>query len=330
MPAISVVIPTYNTKHEYLCTCVNSILQQSFCDYEIIIVDDGSDPCNAKLIDELIVKDERILVLHQKNQGVSVARNNGVKHAKGKYVTFVDADDKVLAGFLVEAFQVAEENDADIVYGFIKRTSGEASDSENKFPLRIKEIDEEWLRKYHIGYLYEREDVFFGRGPCSRLIKADIAKAINFPKGVPIGEDVLWNLEVIKRTRKRYLVDATWYNYIIRDDSVTCKYNPQISDSLMPFYNIVEEDTSIEKQLLALRALRDLKRYVFDIYLGHRENKDSFIKKWKRFNMLCVKEPWKKINNGSLLKSEDKKAKVKYILFRTKLLFLFYYIAKKS
>ena len=93
-PTISVIVPVYNTE-KYLQKCVNSILEQTYSNLEIILVDDGSDKEARELCDELAISDSRIIVVHQENSGLSAARNKGIDISTGQFVTFVDSDDYI-------------------------------------------------------------------------------------------------------------------------------------------------------------------------------------------------------------------------------------------
>ena len=92
MPKLSVIVPVYNTE-KYLRECIDSILAQTFGDFELLLVDDGSTDSSGAICEEYAQMDERIRVIHQKNAGATVARRNGVSHAGGEYITFVDSDD---------------------------------------------------------------------------------------------------------------------------------------------------------------------------------------------------------------------------------------------
>ena len=94
MPQISVIVPVYNTE-KYLHRCIDSILAQTFTDFELLLIDDGSTDNSGTICDEYATKDSRVRVFHKKNGGVSSARNLGVDNAKGEWVTFVDSDDCV-------------------------------------------------------------------------------------------------------------------------------------------------------------------------------------------------------------------------------------------
>ena len=120
MPFVSVIVPVYKVE-KYLRECLDSLVNQSLKDIEIICVDDGSPDNCGKILDEYAGKDPRIKVIHQKNGGVSNARNSGLKEASGKYISFVDSDDFVNSEFLEKLYDAAERNQADIAAGSIIR-----------------------------------------------------------------------------------------------------------------------------------------------------------------------------------------------------------------
>ena len=112
---VSIILPVYNVE-KYLDECVTSLLNQSYKNIEILFVDDGSTDNSGKILDEYKTKDERIKVFHKKNGGVSSAKNVGLKHAKGKYITFVDPDDYVMKEYVEYLLKLIEKNNADVAY----------------------------------------------------------------------------------------------------------------------------------------------------------------------------------------------------------------------
>lgn len=114
-PLVSVIIPVYNVE-EYLRKCVDSVLNQTYKNLEIILVDDGSTDSSGKICDEYVEKDERISAVHQKNGGLSVARNSGLSEAEGKYVYFLDSDDYITDNALETLVEIAEKDNSDIVF----------------------------------------------------------------------------------------------------------------------------------------------------------------------------------------------------------------------
>ena len=123
-PIVSVIVPIYNVE-SYLSQCLDSILKQSFVDFEVIMVDDGSKDKSGVICDEYAAKDSRINVFHQSNQGVSKARNVALNHAKGEYVIFMDADDFWYVDTCLETLvNEALRTGADIVRGEYKAVAG--------------------------------------------------------------------------------------------------------------------------------------------------------------------------------------------------------------
>ena len=94
MIEISIIVPVYNTE-KYIIRCINSVLKQTFRNWELILIDDGSIDSSGKICDFFQKKDNRIKVIHKKNEGVSIARNLGITLSKGNYITFIDSDDWV-------------------------------------------------------------------------------------------------------------------------------------------------------------------------------------------------------------------------------------------
>ena len=113
-PRLSIIVPVYNVEH-YLRKSVDSILKQTFADFELILVDDGSPDNSGKICDEYAKKDLRIKVIHKKNGGLSDARNNGIEVAKGEIIGFVDSDDEIDATMYQEMIKYLDEYQLDIV-----------------------------------------------------------------------------------------------------------------------------------------------------------------------------------------------------------------------
>lgn len=114
MPKLSIVVPVYNVE-EYVEKCLESILSQTFTDYEVIIIDDGSTDKSGIICDECAKKDDRVKVIHQRNQGVSAARNVGLEIATGDYISFIDSDDRIHKDMYEKMLGLAIDHDIDIV-----------------------------------------------------------------------------------------------------------------------------------------------------------------------------------------------------------------------
>lgn len=134
---VSIIIPVFNTKYEDLLKCLDSILAQTFPNFEVVIIDDGSEDYYGNRLDELVQLDSRISVFHKKNEGVSVARNFGVNKAIGQYILFVDGDDILTPWLLESAIQAVEDYDCDVIVGMINTTDKRPS----IFPSREKNVN---------------------------------------------------------------------------------------------------------------------------------------------------------------------------------------------
>ena len=301
MPKVSIIIPCYNIEKTDIDRCISRIDKQSFKDYEIIIIDDGSKDEHKAILDKLPELYQQITVYHQKNSGVSAARNKGVELAQGKYIVFVDADDTITSKYLSEAVKIAETTKADIVYGYTYRGLEEYKEPIKQEKTQYKVVKDEWLTDRYFRTYQPDGDKNFGRGPCARLMTKELVIKTPFQKGMSIGEDVIWNLDILKHANKKVLVDSIWYNYLIRGESVTRKYAPDIEQKLAPFYQRITayvDDSAKGSALLTSRVAYDYTNYVLGLYLGNKENRESFISKWRKANYAAKKGPWNLIDRA--------------------------------
>lgn len=230
---VSIVIPVYNVDHTLLNNCISSLINQTYKNLEIIIVDDGSKDNTGEYCDKLTESDERVRVIHQKNQGVSAARNNGTNAANGDYILYVDGDDVLCPIAVSEGVNHIKNDSVDMVISCVQkiRTHSEFSYSEefgvNSEIIRGAEIDQ--LRKHYIAlnnsqYKNVKGTGYINRGPYCRLIRKDIALSNPFTVGLPIGEDVLWNMSLLNKCESVCIVYNIWYGYLIHGQSAIRKY----------------------------------------------------------------------------------------------------------
>lgn len=213
---VSIVVPVYNTGM-YLEQCLNSILEQTYRNLEIICVNDGSTDDSTDILNEYASKDARIKVIHQENSGVSAARNRGLDAATGEYVTFVDGDDWVEA----EAYERMIRqfaNDVDIV------AMGAVIDGEtdNKKGL------EEYFNRLPMGLVAATPSVFVGLNlslPTKVYRRSLIEQySIRFPVGISYGEDSAFFCCVLAHSRALYNVGTRYYHYVQHESSAM--HNP--------------------------------------------------------------------------------------------------------
>ena len=208
---ISVIIPAYNIE-KYLPACLDSVLAQDFSSYEIIIIDDGSTDNTPSICDEYAKKFKNSIVIHQKNAGLSSARNTGIKHAKGEYVALIDGDDLIASNFLTRLHQAITETDSDIaICNFQEFT--ETTPNVTALSKVSVENRNEAVRKLLIQQ--ENRDVI----ACNKLYKKEVFKGIEFPVG-QLHEDTLTTYKLLAATKKVANIDDKLYFYRKRSGSI--------------------------------------------------------------------------------------------------------------
>lgn len=228
---VSVIVPIYNLE-KYLRRCLDSIVNQSYENLEIIPVNDGSpDACGA-ICDEYAIKDERIRVVHKDNGGVSSARNAGMGIASGEYIFFIDGDDFLEECALESLINRAKDTNAHIVVGNFKTIDDTGKIREN---IRFKQsrlMPEECVKTE------EKFNYFFaggcGRSSCNKLYSSKLIEetGIIFSEEIIMAEDWLFNLELFVRGVSIELVDEFTYYYYKRQGSLMNSYNINIPMTL--------------------------------------------------------------------------------------------------
>ena len=211
-PQISVIVPVYNVE-QYLEKCIDSILNQTFKEFEIILVDDGSIDKSGDICDEYAKKDKRINVIHNINQGVSAARNIGIRIAKGNYIQFVDADDWIDREFLENAYTKITKELSDVVFMGIKYQN-----LEDKFVIeKLASNDLVYNANKNIYYdaiRLMKEDLF-GFTWCKLLKKSIIDdNNIFFDETISLAEDEKFTCDYYRYVQKISISDRAYYNYV--------------------------------------------------------------------------------------------------------------------
>ena len=218
MVPISVIVPVYNAA-KYLENTATCILSQSFTNFELILVDDGSTDGSGEICDILQKKDTRIKVIHQENRGVSSARNTGIDIATGEFICFVDADDEIENNMLETLYNNALKYNVDIsCCGILQKDlSGKIN---NKFCTgeTVYITDNEILLKNFFDDPVYREVLY---GPYNKIIKSEIVKQTKFNEKFAIGEDLLFSFECIEKSKSFYFDNIGLYHYIKRPHSAT-------------------------------------------------------------------------------------------------------------
>ncbi len=236
-PKVSIIVPIYNVE-KYIGKCIESIMNQTLKDIEVILVNDGSTDKSGKIADKYASIDNRIKVIHQKNLGQGVARNKGIEISNGKFIGFVDSDDWIDLDMYERLYNSICENDADI--GVCSRRGYDENlvnghtklvEDNEVFDINYNIVD------YIINHLFYPHTV----SSCNKLYKADLIKKnnIRFKNVYEVGsEDALFNYCILLNSKKIVTIKDTFYNTIERIGSTTRNYK---EGSMKRTENLIKE-----------------------------------------------------------------------------------------
>lgn len=224
MEKVSVIVPVYNVE-KYLERCVISILNQSYRNIELILVDDGSTDESKGICDRYLSLDDRTRVIHIQNAGVSNARNIGINLSTGKYIAFVDSDDHIASDLIDNMCQNIDKYDCDMIA--INSYYVEKINNTYTVPTNYHGLYSEEEIDLIIGNIidYEsRKNVFFS-SVCSKLFAKEIIinNQIEFKTNVKMAEDTLFVIEYLSYCRRIYCINAPGYFYVQHQNSSTSK-----------------------------------------------------------------------------------------------------------
>ncbi len=212
MVLISIIVPVYNVE-KYLEECIDSILAQTYREFELILVDDGSPDHSGEICDRYASQDKRIRVLHQENQGISDARNHALAVARGQYVTFVDSDDYIAPDMLELLYHNMKKENAQISICGTWFVYEKCSQKEGVGDTYLKMNAQEALEKIvDFGY--------FDESLCRKLFDVNLLQSIRFPSGV-LAEDILVTPKIIARANCIVYDSSPKYYYRQRQGSIT-------------------------------------------------------------------------------------------------------------
>jgi glycosyltransferase involved in cell wall biosynthesis len=215
-PLISVIIPIYNVER-YLNACIDSVVNQTYSNLEIILIDDGSPDNCPEICDEYAKHDSRIKVIHQKNGGLSAARNAGIDFAHGEFLTFIDSDDFVVRNYVELLYKGIVEFDADIsiasFYTFTKENVLAISYSE----LSFTEVTREECFKRYGAIKADLSMPFIST--CNKLYKRDLFSSVRFPIG-KLYEDAFSTYKLLDNAKKIVFTSTYLYFYRLNPQSI--------------------------------------------------------------------------------------------------------------
>ena len=249
MPKLSIIVPVYKVE-QYLHKCIDSILSQTFTDFELILIDDGSPDRCGKICDEYAAKDDRIIVIHQKNQGVSAARNAGLDIARGEYIGFVDSDDWI-EPIMYESMLLDTYKEFDIV------TVGAKSYEDNNVRV-ILAIDSVFDQEELLSELIAQPNRI-GGGVVNKIFKKSILKNVRFPAGITMCEDRLFLFDAYSNAGSCRSLPLPMYSIVAR------KGSSLRTNTVEPLYAIVHGDKLLLRMYRKHR--QNMLPYAIDKYM---------------------------------------------------------------
>lgn len=248
---ISVIVPVYNVQN-YICRCLDTIINQTYKNIEIILVDDGSKDESGKICEEYAKKDSRIRVIHKENEGLGLTRNVGIKYAMGKYIAFIDSDDFIELNMYEIMYKKIKENDLDAVLCNYKRLKKDktyiynVSNFDNK-QYSCDEIQKDILLSICGNPKYK---TVIG-SVCCVLYKKDIIDKYNIKflnEREYVSEDIIFNYMYFSKCRRIQLLRDNMYIYCENEGSLTKKYNPAKIDKFINLYNFMKKQVETYKE----------------------------------------------------------------------------------
>lgn len=301
MEKVSVIIPVYNVE-KYLRKCLDSVINQTYQNLEIILIDDGSPDNCGDICDHYAEADNRIKVIHKKNGGLSAARNDGLKLATGKWISFIDSDDWCELDLYEKAVAAAEKENVDILIYNLFRNYDHKETAIMAFPEAFVSTDINFISKMQLSALSKFYTPFlhnWSQGfPWDKLFRASliIDNQLTFATNVKANEDVIFGLHAFQFAKKIAYIDAYLYHYRDNPNSIGTKYTP----------DRVRIDRDIYKEIFAIGGKYKLSEEYYraldsrivenTVLCGsrcffHKNREGSFWEKIKYANKVLHSEP---------------------------------------
>lgn len=259
---ISVIIPVYKVE-KYLCRCVDSVLEQTYTNMEIILVDDGSPDNCPVMCDEYARQDSRVKVIHQENAGLSGARNAGIDMAQGQWLAFVDSDDYLTADFLERLYQACVDTGSSLSVCRWEYVRGETIPEHGTGETRV------YTGREMLANLYVPDGAYFVVA-WNKLYRKELFEDIRYPLGI-IHEDEATTYRIYDKVKKAAYVDRSLYGYFVTPVSITRGFNPKRMDwvtAVAERLDFFEQKGYTELMVPGLQALADGS---IDIWFGLRD-----------------------------------------------------------
>lgn len=329
MPKVSIIVPVYNVE-KYLRPCLDSIVAQTFTDFEAVLVDDESTDNSGKICDEYAAKDDRFVVIHKQNEGVAKARITAFEHSKGELITFIDADDYVSPKYLETLTKSLEDNDADIVscnyytvYGSeIKEAKDRIIGTYNKAQIK------DFIANH---YFYDNSIGSYGMNIYlwSKLVKRCLVKeALEIGENLWYAEDQIGVFHILQHCNKLVLLPDRLYYYVQHGGQTMRRYDMSLWNNLvllMEKYEKLDKD-NLYHEGRRKRTWRHIDYTIFNKMAKANLSRETFCEHLSQVrNHPYMKDFFTPYHIDFSLKEN-----IKYWILKLRLFWLFYYIVRRN
>lgn len=302
MKLLSVIVPVYNGE-KYLARCIDSILEQTYHNIELILVNDGSKDKSLEICQEYALKDPRVYIIDKSNRGVSSARNSGIEYAHGEILTFVDCDDFIKPNMYESMISLMEEDDTDIVACNYQYGKWDSSNTEKVYQYSGEMAVLKMLTQ-------NRENDGISVAPVDKIFKKKLFNGIRFSEDIHIAEDIECITRVLFEAKRITKLDRTLYTYFQNDASVMHESysEKKIWGEILCYKSLCEYFKSKNQNIYHIVANRYGNTLLHHFYICKQENV---------FSESCVRiKKTIKMEIPRILFAEGSKVmKVKYGLF---------------
>lgn len=315
----SFIVPIYKAE-AYIKPCVESIIAQTISDWELILVDDGSPDESGSICDKFADEYESIKVVHQENSGVSVARNNGLQHAKGDWIIFVDADDWVEANLCEQLNSCCKQNTDIMFFTYQEESQNKIVDFSKKYQgdkictyynkADIDRMQKAILHKHLCNYTSVG-------APWAKAFRRSLIEEheLQFPVGMVKGEDHLFNLQAYEYADNALYMNKALYHYRITGSSARHKYNPDIIPIIRKQYSRIWEfiqDNNKQEELEEAYYYAVFRRFMVDSMIDfcHPDNEKPYKVRKKEYIEAFESEPFATANRKTDISDWPLKEKI--------------------
>lgn len=310
MEKLSVIVPVYNVE-KYLKRCINSILNQEYSYFELILVDDGSTDKSGNICDEYADKDKRIRVIHKENSGLSSARNIGIDVASGSYISFIDSDDYINPNMFKRLMDIANNNNTDIVSCNYIEFEGDKCDSiivKDKKEYQYNNI--EALKNYLLDFNNENKKIH--TVVWNKIYKKELFNGIRFPMG-KIFEDGYVTYKLLYISKKIFHIEDELYYYFRREGSISkSKFSIKDVYSYDDWREIYRFLYNNCNEISSLASAKYIRKHI-EMYIRIKKHKDE-IPNFKKY-MNEIKSDLKIDRNKLLNQGIDRQTQLELELF---------------